>query len=107
MAPAHAIRRVPEAMSTFARIRDAALFAEYIRGHLPTLVAFGGKVVFRSVENYPVLGGESWDAVALQEWPSAEDFERWWQSEEYRPWTEIRDRAAQMVIVQCRNDLPK
>ena len=86
-----------------ATITDPALFADYIRGHIPTIAQYGGVVTFRSIDNIPVLGAETWDAVAIQEWPNEAAFEAWWHSEEYRPWAELRDRAATMIIVKCHN----
>ncbi|SRR6266567_3688222 len=88
-----------------ARIIDHDLFAQYIKGHIPTIAQFGGKVVFRSTENSSVFGSGNWDVVAIQEWPSSDAFERWWASDEYRPWAGIRDRAAIMQIVKCNNGL--
>jgi uncharacterized protein (DUF1330 family) len=87
------------------KIKDTALFARYLAGHLPTIEQFGGKISFRSIENRTVLGPEKWDVIAIQEWPTAADFDRWWNSEEYRPWAELRDHAADMTIVACRNSL--
>lgn len=87
------------------KILDHDLFAQYIKGHIPTIVQFGGKIVFRSTENTAVFGSGDWDVVAMQEWPSSEHFDHWWVSDEYRPWAEIRDRAAVMEIVKCKNDL--
>jgi len=84
-----------------ANITDAELFANYIQGHLPTIAEFGGRVVFRSFANTPVLGEQNWDAVALQEWPDTQRFERWWNSDAYRPWAQIRDKAASVTIIRC------
>jgi uncharacterized protein (DUF1330 family) len=86
-----------------AKIIDQELFAQYIKGHLPTIEKFGGKVVFRSQENIPVWGEATWDAIAMQEWLDTESFEKWWNSDEYRPWAEIRDKAAEVLIVRCNN----
>lgn len=86
-----------------ARIRDTKLFTEYIKGHIPTIIQYGGKVTFRSTDNTPVHGEKTWDAIAIQEWPSEAAFEAWWMSDEYRPWALIRDRAATMTIVKCHN----
>ncbi len=86
-----------------ANIIDRDLFAGYIKGHLPTIAQYGGRVTFRSTDNTPVLGSEKWDVVAIQEWPGEAAFEAWWNSEEYRPWAQIRDKAATMAIVKCRN----
>lgn len=86
-----------------ANIIDPELFADYIKGHIPTITLYGGRVTFRSTDNVPVLGMETWDAIAIQEWPSEAAFEAWWSSEEYRPWALIRDKAAAMTIVRCQN----
>lgn len=84
-------------------IIDRKLFADYMAGHLPTITPYGGRVTFRSTDNVPVLGTETWDAVAIQEWPNEADFEAWWSSEEYRPWAQMRDKAATMTIIRCSN----
>jgi uncharacterized protein (DUF1330 family) len=86
-----------------ATINDTELFADYIKGHIPTIAQFGGRVVFRSTDNAPVFGTETWDAIAIQEWPSESAFEAWWHSVEYRPWALIRDKAATVTIVKCQN----
>ncbi len=85
------------------KIKDAGLFAKYVNGHLPSIVAYGGKITFRSIENYPVLGQETWDVVVIQEWPSESAFDIWWNSEEYQPWAKIRDDAASLSIIKCLN----
>lgn len=82
-----------------AKIIDQELFQEYLKGHLPTMAAYGGRVIFRSTDNTTVLGTDSWDAIALQQWPDSTSFERWWHSEEYRPWAGIRDKAARITII--------
>lgn len=86
-----------------ATIIDPELFARYIKGHIPTIAQYGGRVTLRSTDNVPVLGEEKFDAVAIQEWPSEAAFEAWWQSEEYSPWALIRDKAAAVTIVRCNN----
>jgi uncharacterized protein (DUF1330 family) len=89
-----------------AKTIDTELFADYIKGHIPTISLFGGRVTFRSTDNTPVLGTETWDAIAIQEWPDEAAFEAWWHSEEYRPWALIRDKAATMTIIKCHNLAP-
>lgn len=86
-----------------ANIIDQELFADYIKGHIPTIAQYGGRVTFRSTGNTPVHGTKSWDAIAIQEWPDESAFEAWWSSEEYRPWAQVRDKAAEMTIVKCHN----
>jgi uncharacterized protein (DUF1330 family) len=88
------------------KIKNSMLFADYVDGHLPTVSKFGGKIIFRSIENSSVLGTEQWDVVVIQEWPSDLAFDLWWNSEDYQPWTKIRDNAASMIITKCQNTLP-
>ena len=30
-------------------------------------------------------------------------FDKWWNSDEYKPWSEIRDKAAIIDIIKCEN----
>ena len=80
-----------------AKIIDKELFTKYINVHIPTISKFGGTVVFRSVSNLSILGNNNWDAIAIQEW------EEWWNSDEYKLWSEIRDKAAIIDIIKCEN----
>jgi uncharacterized protein (DUF1330 family) len=88
-------------------IKEPELFTTYITGHLPGLHNAGGKIVFRSTDNSPIIGAKQYDVVVIQEWPSEEAFNRWWHSDEYRPWAELRERAADMTIVACHNSMPE
>lgn len=87
------------------KITNHALFARYIQGSQPTIAQFGGRVVFHSIENALTFGANSWDVVAIQEWPSTDAFDRRWNSEEYKPWADMRDRAATMTIIQCQDQI--
>jgi uncharacterized protein (DUF1330 family) len=86
-----------------ARIIDLDLFTLYMKGHLPSIEQYGGKVLFRSTKNVPILGKEVWDAIAMHEWPSKTAFTTWWQSPEYLPWVKIRDQAAKISITHCQD----
>ncbi len=86
-------------------IKDRELFDRYLKGHLPGLEQAGGRIVFRSTSNAPVLNSVPPDVVVIQEWPSEEAFKLWWHSDAYRPWAEIRDRAATMSIIACTPSL--
>lgn len=86
-----------------AKIIDKELFNKYINGHIPTISNFGGKIVFRSISNLSILGNNNWDAIAIQEWEDSESFDKWWISDEYKPWSEIREKAAIIDIIKCEN----
>ncbi|MDR2081826.1 MAG: DUF1330 domain-containing protein [Campylobacteraceae bacterium] len=85
-----------------ANIIEGEIFEQYMKGHLPTIAQYGGNIIFRSIQNTPILGLENFDAIAIQEWASEEAFNAWWNSKEYKPWAQIRDRAAKISIIQCR-----
>jgi uncharacterized protein (DUF1330 family) len=87
------------------KIKDRELFDEYLKGHLPTIAQYGGRVVFRSTENTTLLGDERWDVVVMQEWPSESAFDSWWNSKEYGVWAKLRDSAASMLILKSNNTL--
>ena len=89
-----------------ATIKDPALFATYVTGHLPGLQKAGGRIVFRSTDNAAIIGAKQYDVVVIQQWTSEEAFNLWWHSDEYRPWSELRDSAATMTIMACHNSLP-
>ena len=40
----------------------------------------------------------------VQEWPSEESFQKWYNSKEYEPWKELRKEAMDMNMVLARKD---
>jgi uncharacterized protein (DUF1330 family) len=36
--------------------------------------------------------------VIIQEWPGRESFYAWWNSEEYKPWKEMRPQGANVTV---------
>ena len=62
-----------------------------------------GTVVLESVSNLSILGNNNWDTIAIQEWKDSEAFDKWWNSDEYKPWSEIRDKASNYDIIKCEN----
>lgn len=83
-------------------IKDPAKFREYIRGHLPTLAAHGGRVLFRSDDNERVDGSWTPKLLVVQEWPSAEAFNAWHESAAYRPWKALRQEACEIDFVLAK-----
>jgi uncharacterized protein (DUF1330 family) len=41
---------------------------------------------------------EKSDMVIIQEWPGRESFYAWWNSEEYKPWKEMRPQGANVTV---------
>lgn len=87
-----------------AQIKDpAAFFGEYVPGHVPSLVQYGGKLslVLKTEQalNDPALQGTlAGQMFIVQEWPSMLAFNAWWASPEYAPWNAIRANAANVQL---------
>ncbi|WP_415898699.1 DUF1330 domain-containing protein [Neptuniibacter sp. QD48_11] len=81
------------------KIYDKKKFYEYVVGHVPTLEKFGGKFLVKG-DFGEVLEG-SWDSnlIVVQEFPSVELFKAWYDSDEYRPWRELRLSCAEVNVI--------
>jgi uncharacterized protein (DUF1330 family) len=80
-------------------VSDPDGMKEYATNSEPVLNSFGGRyLVHRNVARQ--LSG-SWDPkyIVLIEFPSMERLLEWYESEEYRPWRELRERSAKASIV--------
>ena len=81
------------------RINDQEKFEEYVSGHIPTIKKFGGKFL---VKGYPgeILEG-NWDnnLIVVHEFPSIDQFNKWYYSDEYRPWKELRQSCAEVNVI--------
>jgi uncharacterized protein (DUF1330 family) len=84
------------------KITNREKFMEYVRGHIPSVIQYGGKFKFEGVgiENIEnsTFAGEKSDLVIIQEWPDRESFYAWWNSEEYKPWKEMRPQGANVTV---------
>ena len=81
------------------KVKDRALFLGYARGHVASLEAYGGRILFRSFDLEAVEGDWQPECLVVHEWPSARTFWEWWHSEDYRPWAEMRDKGASIKMV--------
>jgi flavin reductase (DIM6/NTAB) family NADH-FMN oxidoreductase RutF/uncharacterized protein (DUF1330 family) len=97
---------VPEEKTAYAiitvKIKDREKFMEYVKGHIPSVLQYGGKFRFEGIavediENSAFAGDRS-DLVVIQEWPAKENFYEWWNSEEYKPWKEMRPQGADVTV---------
>lgn len=97
---------VPEEKTAYVfitvKITDRDKFMEYVRGHIPSVIQYGGKFRFEGIriENIEnsTFAGEKSDMVIVQEWPDKERFYQWWNSEEYSPWKEMRPQGADVTV---------
>ena len=84
------------------KITNRDKFMEYVKGHIPSVIQYGGKFRFEGIriENIEssTFAGEKSDLVIIQEWPGKESFYAWWNSEEYKPWKEMRPQGANVTV---------
>ncbi len=84
------------------KISDREKFMEYVHGHIPSVVKYGGKFKFEGIQvediEHSPFGKDTTDLVIIQEWPSKESFYAWWNSEEYKPWKEMRPLGAAVTV---------
>ena len=100
------IFQVPKEKTAYAiitvKITNPNKFMEYVKGHLPSVIQYGGKFKFEginleNVEN-STFAGEKSDLVIIQEWPCKERFYAWWNSEEYKHWKQMRPYGADVTV---------
>jgi uncharacterized protein (DUF1330 family) len=80
-------------------IHDPDAFGVYAGAVGAVTEKFGGRYLF-SGPGATVLEGEpAPNGMAIIEFPTAEDARRWYESEEYAPLIELRQSAAETVLV--------
>lgn len=81
------------------RIKDQDKFNQYVAGHLPSIKQYGGKFLVKGDQG-EVLEGH-WDSnlMVIHEFPSIEQFKLWYDSEDYRPWKELRQSCADVNVI--------
>lgn len=80
-------------------VKDREKFKEYVAGHLPSILRYGGKILCREFDPSVVAGNWAPELLVIQEWPDEEQFRLWYDSEEYRPWKALREDACAMNMV--------
>jgi len=68
-------------------------YEEYGTAVAPLLEKVGGRIAWLGEASPPLLGEESWDLVALVEYPSRQAFLEMVGSEEYQAIAHLRDEA--------------
>ena len=81
----------------------AVFFGKYVPGHLPSVQKYGGKFLIEMKTEKPLAdaklqGTSAAQVFIVQEWPSLDAFNRWWNSPEYAPWNEIRSKSANVKL---------
>lgn len=83
-------------------VRDGPAFGRYVQGHMPGLRAAGGSFLVAGGRIQVIEGRWQPRRLVMQQWPTAADFRRWYESPEYRPWRDLRWSVAttQVVLVE-------
>lgn len=81
-------------------VRDGAAFGRYVQGHSASLLAAGGQFLAAGGRIEVIEGSWQPKRVVLHRWPSAQAFDRWYESAEYRPWRELRHGAASANVAR-------
>jgi len=80
-------------------VKNQEKLKEYVAGHLPTIAQYGGKILCRGFDPAVVTGCWTPKLLVIHEWPSREQFQLWYDSDEYRPWKELWEGACDMNLV--------
>ncbi len=80
-------------------VSDLNGMKEYAVGSAPVLESFGGRYLVHHGAAERLAGSWHPHAVILIEFPSLKRMYEWYESEEYRPWRELRERSSRASIV--------
>ena len=80
-------------------IKDPAEFKRYAEGYKWTMEKYGGKALVRGGRFEMIEGDWAPERLVIQQWPSVERFKEWYNSEEYAPWKELRQKSAVANII--------
>lgn len=81
------------------RVRDAAAMGEYVTAAPPTVAAFGGRYLFRGNTVRALEGNWDHDRLVVVEFGTGDDAVGWYESRAYRPLRDLRQGAAETVIL--------
>jgi uncharacterized protein (DUF1330 family) len=83
-------------------VKDAALYEEYRAKVNAVNAKYGGKFIARGGEVVSKEGGWTPKRIVIVEFPTMEQALKWYDSPEYKPLLELRERAstARVVIVE-------
>jgi len=84
------------------QVTDPAGYAEYRRLAPPIVAAYGGKYLVRGGALETLEGDWAPQRLVILEFPSVAQAKAWWDSPEYRPLREMRQRTtlSRMVVVE-------
>ncbi|MFD2166986.1 DUF1330 domain-containing protein [Thalassotalea euphylliae] len=81
------------------RIHDDEKFSEYVKGHIPTIEAYGGRFLIKGYSGEVLEGNWPSNFIVVHEFPSIERFKAWYYSDEYQPWKQLRQSCADVNVI--------
>jgi uncharacterized protein (DUF1330 family) len=75
-------------------VHDSAAYEDYRKGVAATLAQYGGRFLVRGGACVSLEGRFEPKRIVILEFPSTERAREWWDSPEYRPLRELRQRAS-------------
>lgn len=78
---------------------DTAGYAEYSRLVPDTITAYGGRYLARGGAIESLEGAWVPKRCVILEFPSMAELKAWWDSPEYRPLRELRERTAKSSLI--------
>ena len=83
-------------------VTDPAGYEEYRKQVLAVVTKYGGRFIVRGGRIEPREGGWNPKRVVVVEFPSLEQAQKWYDSDEYRPLIKLRQKAAKgrLIIVE-------
>jgi len=83
-------------------IHDHEIYAEYRQLTPAAIAAYGGRFVVRGGAVQPLEGDWKPERIVVLEFTTVEQARAWWDSPEYRPARDLRQRSAstRMIVVE-------
>jgi uncharacterized protein (DUF1330 family) len=78
---------------------DAEGMREYLEKSPPVMESFGGRYLISEGHAETLAGDWRPPFLVLIEFPTMERLKAWYESPEYRPWRELRERSSRASIV--------
>ena len=80
-------------------VTDPATYEEYRKQVLAVVTKYGGRFIVRGGKVETLEGGWAPKRIALLEFPSMEQAQKWYRSSEYAPLIRIRQKAARGKVL--------
>jgi|ERR1044072_5780332 uncharacterized protein (DUF1330 family) len=80
-------------------VKDPDEYKRYSEGYKESMEKYGGKVLVKGGQFEMIEGDRAPKRMVIQQWPSAERFKQWYNSEEYAPWKALRLKSAVANII--------